>query len=608
MDSFFSSIVDIFKVEGQPLSLIPAIEVAVIASAVLGILFYRFRQPALLAYIVAGLVLGIFARAVMGESSGHMQEISHLGLVFLLFIIGLELDLSEILKLGLRPALTVLLQAPLTIALALGLQHLLLALGVRCPGLASSTQGAFIFSVAIALSSTAVAVKLLADKFDLTSQAGKLTVMTLIAQDIWAVLALSYLSSQRGEGTSPWAIAIMLGGAVGAALVMGFIAKKLLSRLFAFLSRSPDLIAMLALGFCFLGTMLLSSIGLSAEMGALIAGLSLGTLPMASEIMAKVSSLRDFFMAVYFVTLGMSLPPPSLGIIGAALALIGVLIASRFLIMTPMLLIARQGAVVALTTPINLAQLSEFSLLLVPLGVGGGMLTAEEGSIISYAMMLSVLIATYGIKYNYPLALALHRRFTRKPSSQRDFSACPAPGEPPETGETGETGVGGTREVSGEPIEVAGVSRASAVAKDIVLLGFFRTAEALARILKDMRPDLIERTRVVDFNLRNHPAIREHGLSVTYGDISDPETLRHHRVGEARLVLSTVGNTFLRGITNQEILTVVKTMNPAVRFIGTAESPAEKERLLEHGAFAAISPSEEAARAIANLLPRALED
>ncbi len=599
MESFFTSIVDIFKVEGQPLSLIPAIEVAVIASAVLAILFYRFRQPALLAYIVAGLVLGIFARAVMGESSGHMQEISHLGLVFLLFIIGLELDLSEILKLGLRPALTVLLQAPLTILLALGLQHLLLVLGIRCPGLASSAQGAFIFSVAIALSSTAVAVKLLADKFDLTSQAGKLTVMTLIAQDIWAVLALSYLSSKSGEGGSVWSIVVMLGGAVGAALVMGFVARKLLARLFAFLSRSPDLVAMMALGFCFLGTMLLSSIGLSAEMGALIAGLSLGTLPMASEIMAKVSSLRDFFMAVYFVTLGMSLPPPSLGIIGAALALIGVLIISRFVIMTPMLLIARQGGVVALTTPINLAQLSEFSLLLVPLGVGGGMLTAEEGSVISYAMMLSVLIATYGIKYNYPLALALHRAFTHKPSSQKDISSCTGP----------ETGVGGTGDCDREHVEIEGVSRDSAAGpKDIVLLGFFRTAEALARILKDTRPDLIERIRVIDFNLRNHPAIREHGLAVCYGDISDPETLRHHRVGEARLVLSTVGNTFLRGITNQEILGAVKSMNPSARFIGTAESPAEKERLLEHGAFAAISPSEEAARAIANLLPRALGD
>lgn len=603
MESFFTSIVDIFKVEGQPLSLIPAIEVAVIASAVLAILFYRFRQPALLAYIVAGLVLGIFARAIMGESSSHMQEISHLGLVFLLFIIGLELDLSEILKLGLRPALTVLLQAPLTILLALGLQHLLLLLDIRCPGLASSAQGAFIFSVAIALSSTAVAVKLLADKFDLTSQAGKLTVMTLIAQDIWAVLALSYLSSKSGEGSSVWSIALMLGGAVGAALVMGFVARKLLARLFAFLSRSPDLVAMLALGFCFLGTMLLSSIGLSAEMGALIAGLSLGTLPMASEIMAKVSSLRDFFMAVYFVTLGMSLPPPSLGIIGAALALIGVLIASRFLIMTPMLLVARQGGVVALTTPINLAQLSEFSLLLVPLGVGGGMLTAEEGSVISYAMMLSVLIATYGIKYNYPLALAIHRLFVRKSLSQKDISTCAG----------SETGVGGTVEgaVEGtkEHVENEEVSRDFAAgAKDIVLLGFFRTAEALARILKDMRPELIERIRVIDFNLRNHPAIREHGLMVSYGDISDPETLRHHHVGEARLVLSTVGNTFLRGITNQEILSAVKSMNPAARFIGTAESPEEKERLLELGAFAAISPSEEAARAIANLLPRALKD
>jgi hypothetical protein len=221
-------------------------------------------------------------------------------------------------------------------------------------------------------------------------------------------------------------------------------------------------------------------------------------------------------------------------------------------------------------------------------------------------MMLSVLIATYGIKYNYPLALALHRRFSRNMRISKGDSAAPAPLSGAESG-VGGTG-GGTGGASGQPTENKEEKAQPAHARDIVLLGYFRTAEALARILKDTRPELIERIRVIDFNLKNHPAIREHGIEVAYGDISNPEALRHHRVAEARLVLSTVGNTFLRGTTNQEILAAVKSMNPAARFIGTAESSEEKERLLENGAFAAISPSEEAARAIAQILGRALAD
>ncbi len=561
-------------IPSQPLAVVPAIEMAVVAAAALAILFYRFKQPALLAYIAAGLLLGLVARPLLGGSLGKMEEISHLGLVLLLFIIGIELDLKGILRLGPRVAAAVMLQAPLTIAVVWGLQALLDALGLTLFGLATRPQGFFIFAVAVSLSSTAVVVKLLADRFDLGSQAGRLTVLTLIGQDIWAVLALTYVTSQ-GEGSRSGALGvlIMLGGAALAVAALWLVARHLLTRLMRMLARSPDMVALAALGWCFVGAGAMSLAGLSAEMGALIAGLTLGSLPIAAELQAKVSALRDFFMALFFVTLGMSLPLPSLPVLGAAAALCAILLLSRLLVFAPMLLAARLGPAVGFATAINLSQVSEFSLLLLPIGLAQGALTQADAATVSYALMLSMVLSTYGIKYNYPLAFALTRLL------RLERGARPAEASP-------------------------GSAHAGA---EVVMLGYFRNAESLVARLLGAAPDLVDRILVVDYNLKNHAAIQAQGLRVAYGDISNPETLRHHGIQHAQVVLSTVTDNFLRGTSNLELLRQIRSQNPGARFIGTAISAEEKATLQEAGAYAVISPSDESAAAYLESLRRALD-
>jgi hypothetical protein len=423
-------------------------------------------------------------------------------------------------------------------------------------------------------------VKLLGDRFDLGSQAGRITVLTLIAQDIWAVLSLTFVTSQ-GEGSRSGAlgVVIMLGGAAAAVGLLWLTARHLLTRLMRMLSRSPDMVAMAALGWCFVGAGAMSLAGLSAEMGALIAGLTLGSLPIAAELLAKVSALRDFFMALFFVALGMSLPLPSLEVLGAALALIGILLLSRLALFSPLLLAARLGPAVSFASAINLAQLSEFSLLLLPIGVAQGALTTADAATVSYALMLSVVLSTYGIRYNYALAFALTRllRLKRAPAG-----AAPQP-------------------AAGD----AGQAHAQA---EVVMLGYFRNAESLVERLVGAAPDLLERILVVDYNLKLHPAIQALGLRVAYGDISNPETLRHHGIQGARVVLSTITDNFLRGTSNLELLQQIKSQNPGARFIGTAISAEEREALLAAGAYACVSPSDESAPAYVEQLRRALDE
>lgn len=554
------------------MGVVHSIEISVVAAALLGVVFFRIKQPALLAYIVAGLVLGAIAKHAIASSVEVMEQVSHLGLVLLLFIIGLELDLKGIFKLGQAAAAAVLLQGPVTIAVVWAAFLLFHHQGAASPYYGATPHAWFFFAAAAGLSSTAVTVKLLADKFELTTQSSKVTVLTLIAQDVWAVLALSYASSFRASGAERTSPVLVLAGALMAAIVMSAIARYVLSRIILAIAKAPELVTLAALGWCFIGSAVFSAVGLSAEMGALVAGLTLGTLPTAAEVLAKVSSLRDFFMALFFVALGISLPPPSVGVIGAALLLIVAVILSRIMLFSPMLIAARLGPQVAFTAAINLAQISEFALLLVPIGVSANVLNETQGSVISYAMMLSVLFSSYAIKFNDTWARALSGLM---PARLR-------------------------RRTVGDSVTDPNVKQDVTV----LVLGYHYNTRMLIERLVSTQSDWASRILVIDINLKNHPLIRSLGIQVAYGDVSNPETLRHHGIDKAKVILSSVADTYLRGTTNRRLLQLVASLNPNARFIGTAATPEEKELQLREGAFGVVCAAESAALDYAELVTR----
>ena len=291
--------------------LVTTIGIAIVTASIVTIFFNKLKLPALLAYITSGLLIGNFASGLFGETVVMLNEVSHIGLVFLLFIVGMEMDPTAIRLLGIRTGIAILLQAPASIFAIYLLQWGLHQAGYSLPGLASNPEGWIYYSVAASLGSTAVVVKLLGDKFDLGSQAGKITIVTLIIEDICAIVALSYVKSQGGDVGGSSALT-MIGGGIVLAGTFVFFSRYILSRILTGLSRSPDLIMLVSLGWCFLCAESMARIGLSAEMGALIAGVTIGRLPQHTEVFSKVQSLRDFFMALFFVALGITLPPPHL--------------------------------------------------------------------------------------------------------------------------------------------------------------------------------------------------------------------------------------------------------------------------------------------------------
>jgi Kef-type K+ transport system membrane component KefB len=554
---------------------VTAIQISIIAASILAISLHRLRQPSLVAFILAGLLLGAVIRPILGDSIQGTERISHLGLVLLVFVIGLELDLRKVLGLGKAPAAAILLQSPIAIAVVWGLQALLRSMDVHVPGLAGRPEGELIFAAAAALSSTAVVVRLLADRFDLTSQAGRVTVLTLIAQDICAVTVISYLSTQ-GSDRGAWAIVpSMFGGAV-VTVAMAWTARRLLTHVMRFMAAAPDLIALSALAWCFIGSAAFRMAGLSAEMGALVAGLTIGSLPQASEVLSKVSNLRDFFMALFFVALGMSLPPPSVSAILGACMLTGIVILARFVLFAPTLLAARLGGIVSLAATINLAQLSEFSLLFLPVGMARGAITQEEASVISYALMLSVMLSSFAIRYNYSLA--------------RRIAGWLGMG----------TGLSGR-----EPADRPGTGAGHAPA-DIYLLGCHLHAEALLRRIRQCRPDLLGRILIIDYNLIHHERLRGQGVRVVYGDISNPEMLRHAGIERAKVVVSTIPDAFLRGTTNEQLIDLVRSMAPGARVITTSVREEEVAEQTARGAFSSICEPAQAAQAYLDAIDQAI--
>jgi hypothetical protein len=311
----------------------------------------------------------------------------------------------------------------------------------------------------------------------------------------------------------------------------------------AFLSTSPDLIAVVALGWCFLWAQAFSFTGLSAEMGALLAGLTVSRLPQRTEILSKVSSLRDFFMALFFVALGIGLPPPTPAVMAGAAALVALVFLSRLLLFAPTLLSARLGPIVSLTSALNLAQLSEFSLLLVPVGLAQGVLDARDAAVVSYALMLSVVLTSYVVRFNHKVAAFLERGFA--------VGAAAAPAD-----------------------------RADHPGAEIVFLGYFQNTEALARELRRSAPEILEKILVVDFNLKHHPVVRAHGMRVAYGDISNPELLRHLGLEHAQVVVSSIDDGFLRNTSNAKLLDAMRAINPRARMIVTAPGTEAAQELL----------------------------
>src|SRR6187399_2302320 len=343
----------------------------------LGLLAHFSRQPLILAYLVAGFFIGPFGMGWV-KSQESISVISELGLIFMLFMIGLEIDLKKIIRAG--PVILFAAGGQLLGGCILGILFFV-GMGLSLGG---GSFDALYLCVACALSSTVIIVKVLYEKRELDTLPGRITLGVLVLQDIFAIVFLAVQPSLDNLQVSVILISIgRVGVLVATALVLS---RYVLPWLFHQIARRPELILIGELA---------ERLHLSREMGSLVAGVSLSTFPYALDVTAKVTTLRDFFITLFFVSLGMTIPIPGLSVIGLALLIAVFTIVSRVVTTFAPLYLMKQGLRASLLPAINLAQISEFSLVVIQTGISAGHIQTQTASAVSFAFVILAVVSTF---------------------------------------------------------------------------------------------------------------------------------------------------------------------------------------------------------------------
>ena len=515
-----------------------------VAAWVLGVLAQLVGQPVILAYLVGGFVLGPSGLALV-RSQESIGTISELGLIFLLFMIGLEIDLKKIIRSG----SVILVGAGVQIGgcCLLGIA-LFIAMGLPLGG---GRFDALYLGVAAALSSTVIIVKVLYDKRELDTLPGRVTLGILVMQDLFVILFLAVQPSLNDLRASVLLVSLARVAVLVATALLA--ARYVLPRLFIRIARLPELVLVGALAWCLFLSQGAEELHLSREMGALIAGVSLSTFPYALDVAAKVTSLRDFFVTLFFVGVGMTIPVPTGSMLGFAAELSLFVIVSRFLTVVPTLYVLRQGLRASLLPAINLTQLSEFSLVLLQIGVAAKQIGDETKAATSIAFVVLAALSTFAMGRSDSLVRGMIARL--KGLGLRDLDS-------PGTSEEGGHGHGAR----------------------IMLLGFFRTASSLIADLEHHRPETLAEVAVVDFNPVVFRTLRERGVRVVYGDIAQRDTLVHAGAAEAEVLVCSVPDFLLKGTTNERLVRQLRAINPTAVIVAPADLVSDVEALYEAGA------------------------
>jgi len=449
------------------------------------------KQPLIIGYIIAGIIVSPYFLDIV-SSTETIAVFSQIGVAFLLFIIGLSLSPKVIKEVGKVSLITGIGQIIFTSLIGFFISRLL-----GFPVIIS-----LYIAIALTFSSTIIIMKLLSDKKDLEKLYGKISIGFLLVQDIFVIILLMIISSFSGNISM---INLSFGSILsGIFLIGGFILISIyvLPGLSKFFAQSQEFLFLFSIGWGLGLAALFHYIGFSMEIGALIAGIALSMSPYHYEISSKMRPLRDFFIILFFILLGSQMVFGNISplIIPAIIFSLFILIGNPLIVMILMGLLGYKKKT-GFQAGFTVAQISEFSLILIALGVSMGHLTNEILSLVTIVGLITISGSTYLILYSdkiYPYLSRYLSIFERKKVREKELDKI----------------------------------------KDyeIVLFGYNRIGYDLLQSFKKLKKEIL----VVDYNPETISELSKKKIKCRYGDVDDEEFLNELNLTQTKMIVSTI--------------------------------------------------------------------
>lgn len=466
-------------------------------ACLIGYLVLRAKLPLVVAYLLAGICLSFIAFFDPSKSL-IFELLPEIGIAFVLFLIGMELDLREIKALG-WPIITS----------AIGQIVISTFAGFALAGyLGFGHNESILLGLGLAFSSTVVVVKMLLEKRDITSLYGKLSVGILLIEDLVAIAALMIISvSQSALGfglQQSLPVLTLLVKALGLFLLTFFLSRFALERIFDSVAKSVELLFLTAITWCFVFTSVAVLAGFSVVIGAFLAGVALASSPYHLQIQGKIKPLRDFFLALFFIYLGSQVKLDN--IINSSFTIL--IFTLYALIIKPLVYLLILGIFgfrkhTLFQTALNLSQISEFSLVVLLVGSKIGISSDTALSVMAAVAVLSIIFSSILIAYSkkiYKFASPVISFFERK-----------------------------------EKIHFLESKMEEQLEDHVIIVGARRVGGPVVRYLRRVNIPFV----VLDFNPHIVEQLREKGVKVIYGDVGDPEILDNLNLTHAKLIIST---------------------------------------------------------------------
>lgn len=452
------------------------------------------KQPLIIGYILTGVIAGPYSLNIL-KSVEEVELFSKLGITILLFIVGLNLSPKVIKEVGKVSLVTGLGQIIFTSLIGFFITYFL----------GFDIVNSLYISIALTFSSTIVIMKLLSDKGDGDKLYGRISVGFLLVQDIAAAIILLLVSSfSSGEGLNT--SLLVFGRGLVVIVVLGFISYKILPRVCNFFAQSQELLFLFSVSFGIAVSGAFFALNLSFEIGALFAGVLISSTPYAHEISLKMRPLRDFFITLFFVLLGAHLILGSqllVVLVPSLILSIFVLIGNPIIVFVLMNLLGYSGTT-SFKAGLNVAQISEFSLIIMSLGLAVGKIELTSVSLVTLVGMLTITGSTYLILYSDQVYA-----FTKPALKFLEFR-------------------------KNKTIN----SQNKSAEYDVILFGYNRIGKGLLKSVRKFTSKYL----VIDFDPDKIKELLAKEINVEYGDLSDIELLEDLAISRAKMVISTVND------------------------------------------------------------------